>query len=330
MKEAPVAIVGQGLAGTLLAWELERVGRDFVIYDSGLAGATSRMAAGIVNPVTGRRMVRTWRIDELLPLAASAYRALGETLGVSAWREMRIRREFRDEAERRFFAERQARGELEPFVDASDANGFWITGAAQVDLAALLTAARKRWQAAGRLKEQSGEVDDLSRRHPLVVLCTGAAARRDPRLAHVPWTVAKGESLTLEISGLAPDVIVSRGHWLLPLADGGAKVGATYVVGVDDPDATLAAREALERAVAGLTDRPYAVRGQEAGLRLTLPDKRPVVGRCPGAAGIGLIAGLGSKGVLFAPWLARQWVDHLKTGAAFDLTVDVARFGSGR
>lgn len=328
MKPAPVAIVGQGLAGTLLAWELERAGRDFLIFDAGLERATSRMAAGMVNPVTGRRMVKTWRVDELRPLAAAAYRSLGEALGVGAWREMRIRRWFRDETERRFFAERQARGELEPFIEASDAEGCWITGAAQVDLAPLLAAARKRWRAAGRLKEERvDDPDDLSRRHECVVLCTGAAARRHPQLTHVPWAVAKGESLTLEISGLVPDVMVSRGHWLLPLAGGRAKVGATYEVGADDLTPTPAAREELERAAAQLTDRAYMVRDQEAGLRLTLPDKRPVAGRCPRSAGVGVATGLGSKGVLFAPWLARQWADHLATGAPFDPAVDVARFG---
>ena len=327
MKEAPVAIVGQGLAGTLLAWELERAGRDFLIFDAGLEGATSRMAAGIVNPITGRRVVKTWRVDELLPLAATAYRSLGKTLGVTVWREMRIRRAFRDETERKFFAERQARKELEPFVEASDAEGFWIGGAAQVDLPALLTAVRERWRTAGRLKEEAAAPDDLARRHELVTLCTGAAARRDARFVHVPWTVAKGESLTVEVSGLAPDVIISRGHWLLPLAEGKAKVGATYAVGADDMTPTAAAREELERAIPQLTERTYAVRAQEAGLRLTLPDKRPVVGRCLRATGVGVMAGLGSKGVLFAPWLARQWVDHLAKGTPFDPAVDVARFG---
>jgi glycine/D-amino acid oxidase-like deaminating enzyme len=327
MNPAPVAIVGQGLAGTLLAWELERAGRDFLIFDAGLAHATSRMAAGIVNPVTGRRVARTWRADELRPLAEGAYRSLEEALGVPVWREMRIRRRFRDEAERRFLAERQVREQLAPFVDAPDAEGFWIAGAAHVDLPAPLAAARERWRAAGRLREEAGEVDELRRRHELVVLCTGAAARRDPRLAHLPWAVAKGESLTLEISGLTPDVIVSCGHWLLPLAEGRAKVGATYAVGAHDPTPTTEAREELARAAAHLTDRPHAIRDQEAGLRLTLPDKRSVVGRCPAAPGVGVLTGLGSKGVLLAPWLARQWVKHLTTGASFDPAVDVARFG---
>lgn len=327
MKPAPVAIVGQGLAGTLLAWELERAGRDFLIVDAGLERATSRMAAGIVNPITGRRVVKTWRVDELLPLASDAYRAFGETLGLPVWREMRIRRLFRDETERRFFAERQARGELEPFVEASDAEGFWISGAAQVDLEILLTAARNRWRTSGRLQEAAGDPDELSRRHELVVLCTGASARCGPWLAHVPWTVAKGESLTVEVSGLGPEIRMSHGHWLLPLTEGKAKVGATYVVGDDDLRPSLAARTELEHAAAELAGRTCPIRSQEAGLRLTLPDKRPVVGRCPRAEGVGVMAGLGSKGVLFAPWLARQWVEHLVTGAPFDSAVDIARFG---
>ena len=327
MKPAPVAIVGQGLAGTLLAWELERAGRNFLIYDAGLEGATSRMAAGIVNPITGRRVVKTWRADELLPLAADAYRALGETLGVPVWRDLRIRRRCRDETERRFFAERQARGELAPFVEAADEKGFWITGAARVDLETLLTAARTRWRAAGRLQEEAGDPDELSRRHELVVLCTGAAERRDPRLTHVPWTVAKGESLTVEVSGLGPEIVMSRGHWLLPLTEEKAKVGATYVVGDDDLRPTSAARAELERAATELAGRTCLIRSQDAGVRLTLPDKRPVVGRCPRALGVGVMTGLGSKGVLFAPWLARQWAGHLARGAPFDAAVDIARFG---
>ena len=89
-----VLILGQGLAGTLLAWECEQAGLTFRIADPGHAGAASVVAAGVVNPVTGLRLVKSWRIEALLPAAREAYRGLEAALGVPLWREMRIRRIF--------------------------------------------------------------------------------------------------------------------------------------------------------------------------------------------------------------------------------------------
>jgi glycine/D-amino acid oxidase-like deaminating enzyme len=64
---------------------------------------------------------------------------------------------------------------------------------------------------------------------------------------------------------------------------------------------------------------------QEAGARVYLPDKKPVAGRHPADPRLGVLSGLGAKGVLFAPALARQWARHLTEGAPFDPEVNVAR-----
>src|SRR3954469_22667127 len=143
---ADILIVGQGLAGTLLAWEFERAGIAFAIADRGHENAASFVAAGIINPITGRRLVKSWRIETLLPAARATYHELGATLGLRLWRGgracpwvagVRVRRWFADERERQVFAEKQIRGELAPFVEAADESGFWIRDAACVDVCAL-------------------------------------------------------------------------------------------------------------------------------------------------------------------------------------------------
>src|SRR5687768_11683343 len=116
---ADILILGQGLAGTLLAWEFERAGISFAVVDAGHAQAASRVAAGIINPITGRRLVKSWRVDEWLPAARTAYREIERALGVPIWQEMRIRRFFADERERRVANEKFERGELSPYVDAA-------------------------------------------------------------------------------------------------------------------------------------------------------------------------------------------------------------------
>ena len=326
---ADILIVGQGLAGTLLAWEFERAGIPFAVVDGGHSTASSRVAAGIINPITGRRLVKSWRVDQLLPVARAAFRELEAALGVPLWHEMRVRRLFADDRERRVLAEKSARGELGGYVGAIEHEGFWIEGAARVDLPALLSNARERWRAQGRLREVECDAGASVGSHELVIDCTGVPGALGGKFSFVPWEYSKGEVLTLAVNGLAPDVIVNRGHWLLPIRPGVAWAGATHQPGLMDVTPTAEARATLAQSVHRLLPGlAVTVTGQMAGVRVNLPDKHPVVGRHPANARLGIFNGLGAKGALLAPALARQWVNHLTEGVPFDAEVGVERFSS--
>lgn len=318
-----ILIVGQGLAGTMLAWEFERAGIAFSIADLGHAHAASKVAAGIINPITGQRIVKSWRVDTLLPIARESYRALEKELGVPIWRDMRVRRFYLNEGERRVLAEKQARGDLADYASANDGDGFWIEGAAQVDVALLIATARRRWVGAGVLLET--KVDCLAARHEhsLVIDCSGAAGGP---FGFVAWQFSKGESLTIQVAGLAPEVVLNRGHWVLPIGGGLAKVGATHVPARCDRALTADARAVLEASATAMCGREFSIAAQEAGVRAYVADKKPVAGRHPDDSRLGVCNGLGAKGALFAPGLARQWVNHLNDGVPFDRELDVARF----
>jgi glycine oxidase len=318
-----ILIVGQGLAGTMLAWECERAGIPFEIADLGHANAASKVAAGIINPITGQRIVKSWRVDTLLPIARESYQSFETELGVPLWRDMRVRRFYLNEDERRILAEKQARGELADYAGASDGDGFWIEGAAQVDVPLLIASARQRWLAAGVLYEK--KVDCFAARHdrPVVIDCSGSAGGP---FAFVAWQFSKGESLTIQVDGLAPAVVLNRGHWVLPIGGGFARVGATHVPAKSDRGLTAEARTALEESAVAMCGRSFIITAQEAGVRSYVADKKPVVGRHPDEPRLGVCNGLGAKGALFAPALARQWVNHLNDGAPFDRELDVVRF----
>lgn len=321
---APILIAGQGLAGTLLGFALEEAGLDFRIVDAGHAGAASRAAAGIINPVAGRRFVKAPQIDLLLPLARATYARLEQILGVPLWREMRVRRWFRDDRERRIFSTRHAAGELAPYVSAVDADGCWIGPAARVDVPALLTAGRQRWVQAGFLSE--GKMDwAAAERHPGVVIdCTGASARTG-LFRHLDLVWSKGETLLVGARVAGDDVILNRGHWFVPTAADAGWVGATHVPGVDDLEPTADARDELMAAAGALTGGAVSLREQRVGVRLAHADKMPVAGWHPANPRVGIYGGLGGRGVLWAPWLARQWVGALTGRGRFDPAVAVDR-----
>jgi glycine/D-amino acid oxidase-like deaminating enzyme len=323
--QAQLAIVGQGLAGTMLGWACEQAGIAFTIFDRGHAAAASGVAAGLVNPITGRRLVKSWRVDTLLPEARATYRALEAAWGVRLWTDLRVRRFFADGRERRAFAEKHARGELSPWVTNADADGFWIESAGRVDLPVLLATARMRWRSGGRLRE---ETFDWTKRDAggLAIDCSGVTGALRGGFDFVPWKFARGETLELAVDGLPADIVWHRRQWIVPTGPGTALAGATHGPGVPEARPTTEARAMLEARTRELLDRPFAVRGHRAGVRVTLPDKRPVVGRHPGLPGRGVMNGLGAKGVLLAPMLARQWTAHLTAGTPFDPEVDVSRF----
>ena len=81
--DVEVLIIGQGICGTFLSWYLQKAGISFIIIDESKPDTASKAASGLINPVTGRRMVKTWMIDELLPFVWEAYRKLGDELGIA-------------------------------------------------------------------------------------------------------------------------------------------------------------------------------------------------------------------------------------------------------
>jgi glycine/D-amino acid oxidase-like deaminating enzyme len=307
---ASVLIVGQGLAGTLLAWELERAGRDFLIVDAGHAESASRVGAGLVNPVTGERWVSAPGWAEKSAAARGAFRIIESAWGVSLVRELRIRRVWRDEAEAALVRGKVARGELAPWVRAEglEPGAAWIEGAWRVDLPALIAAGRARWKAAGKLREARLTTAEAAAWPGPVVWCAGAAEDKSPELHAVG-----GETLELEVAPGAdwPENVVRHdGVWVLPVGTGRAWAGASFV---RDETERVARREALRASVRRqLADVAWRETAILAGRRMTSPDRVPRSGWLPGREGReGIFNGLGSKGVLLAPALACDWADRL-------------------
>jgi glycine oxidase len=325
---ADILIIGQGLAGTMLAWEFERAGIPFSIADGGHANATTAAGAGIINPITGQRLVKSWHFETLMPVARIAYQELERTLGVSLWREMRVRRFFAHQREREMWEDKSGRENFAAFVESADDSGIWIRDAARVDLGALLNSSRARWHAEGRLQPMVADWKSEVGRHELVIDCGGQASAGTEAFSFLPWEYSKGELIEIAVEGMARDVVLNRGHWVLPTGPAIALVGATHQPGLRDSTLTDAARVSLETSARELLgpERPFRVVGQRAGVRVHLPDKRPAAGRHPQHSSLGVVNGLGGKGALWAPMLARQWVNHLTEGVPFDPEIDVARF----
>src|SRR5258706_13291005 len=120
-------IVGQGISGTFLSYYLDKAKRSFIVIDDNNSNSASRIAAGIINPVTGRRMVTVWMANELLPFAWNAYAELGHRLGIAAISNKTIIDFFPNPQMRLVFIERIEEGHsyLHSYPEQNDFNSLF-------------------------------------------------------------------------------------------------------------------------------------------------------------------------------------------------------------
>jgi len=314
---APWIIVGQGLAGTCLAWELWRRGAGFLLVDRE-AGGSSRVAAGLINPVTGKNFEPTPRVGMLLPEALDFYRATGELLGNSFWHPLPILRLAETAKEWEKMLTKRGRADVSCWLAAGGApleedgwcGAMELTGGGRLDTRAFLDASRGFFRDHGVY--QNMEIDPATQSGARV-WCDGAAGLLSGR--HGPHRCAKGEILTLHAPGWPQSHIrIGDGGWLVPLGGGRFKSGATYEWDRLDETPTAAGLEkvaAIARRLGG--DGSFEILAHEAGVRPIIRRSEPVIGPIHG--GDWMFNGLGSKGSLFAPGMARRLADRILDGS---------------
>lgn len=344
-----VVVLGQGLAGTAAAWALHWAGLRVLIIDRGDPHTPSRVAAGLMTPITGQRLVPSWRWHEFWSTAVDFYQRVSEITGTRCLRPVTMLRLFADEREQQRFAERCQSPEfralatetiapaLEPSLWHAEFGGFMMPAAGQLDVSAYLDASRRWFLSQQALLEvelqpesdlvltsQAVELPRFGLTARDFVFADGLASEQHPWLHGVRFLPARGDILTIRLPGLTERRIVHRGVWLAPVEDDVFRVGATYDWKRRDAVPCPLAREELLQRLSRLVKMPSEVLDQTAAVRPILQQPVPVIGRVPGQPRLAVLNGLGSKGSLQAPWCAGQLVRALLHESTPDTDVDVA------
>jgi glycine/D-amino acid oxidase-like deaminating enzyme len=313
----PFIIVGQGLAGTILAHHFLEAGIAFEIWDSPETHFNSSQAAGgIFNPVTGRKLEQTWLADELFSYLFDFYPRLEATLGASFFHPMPLFRPFANEEMKSWLLERK--DEIHHDYLCWEPEGVWVKKAGWVNVVELLRVSRIFFDAKGLLKmgvfsESSG------------ISCEGFHGQKNPLWSVLPFLPAKGE--IMEIRSLEPleDHILNKNGFLLPLGNQQFKVGATYSWKEFSAETTGEAGEELQTKLKTLGVNQLEVLKQKAGVRPATQDRRPFVGFHP-TQDAGIFNGFGSKGVSLAPYFAKQWTDEIFGKSSVHSEASIRRF----
>jgi glycine oxidase len=340
-----VIIVGQGLAGTTLAWQLQEAGQRVLLIDAQEPVTSSKIAAGLMTPITGQRLALSWRASELLPIAQKFYERIERLTGQNFFHARRAVRLFKTDEERLAWSERSLQPAfqaylvnppadplLEPDIVDTSGGGFEMH-AAQLDVAAYLEASRSSLEHEPMTLDWHRDVtfgsDDISvqgRKAKRLISCEGFAAARNPYFTWVPFNAAKGDILTVRFHRPVPPKCLHRGIWLAPTSDPDVfRAGSSYDLTNLDQEPSASARSEIESKLQEFLRVPYAVIHHQAAVRPIIQESKALIGMHPKYDRLGFFNGLGSKGALHAPWFAQCFTDFLARGLPIPAAHDVQK-----
>lgn len=339
-------IIGQGIAGSMLAWFLLISGRKVLVIDEFNRQSASQVASGMINPVTGKRLVKSWRFDELFPFAKDAYGQLEKDMGIKIFSEEVICRIFSNKEDSIFFRQKMESGELPEYVkplkvipsffNDTALGGVEISAAWHLNYSALLSSMRKFFTEGKMLLNEQFQFEQLELRDGIVsykgmeaakiIFCEGSRAGVNPYFKWLPFNLAKGEVLTVAMDGFPEDRIWRKSVFILPLGGKRFKVGATYQWDFIDEYPSAGAEEELTSRLRSAVNLPFEIIRHDAAVRPTVVDRRPLIGMHPACNQLGVFNGLGTKGALLAPFFAHQFANYLNDGSPLYPEVNISRF----
>lgn len=339
-------IIGSGLAGMAFSSFANSNGRSFIVIDDN-SQHSSTVAGGLYNPVILKRFTPVWKAKEQLALALPYYDKLESDLGLKIHHQLPVQRLFHSAAEQNNWFEATDRDELKDYL-SEDINhskyegvksdfGFGrVLHTGRIDTP-LLIAKYKEWLIGkgqylnesfdyNLLEIQSDKVNykAISARH--LIFSEGFGLKMNPFFNHLPLKGTKGELLTIHAPALNINFVLKSGVFLIPLGDHKYLVGATYEWEDKTNHPTDKGKQELVKKLNKVLECEYEIIDHRAGMRPTVIDRRPLIGQHSKHQSLYVLNGLGTRGVMIAPYAAKNLFDHIEYQQELDPEMSIRRF----
>lgn len=321
-------VLGQGLAGSALAWKLWLRTESTLIIDTGRKSTASKIAAGLIMPISGKRLAELPDYQQLIEQAQSHYSAVEAEIGQPLFNRLPIERRFLSDSQREEYRQRKAgfRTTLEQLHDGS---GFLMPGA-RLDVPRYLELTKEQFRnREAYIEQQLDPAADLEITNDGVTIprlnvscrrlyfCQGFEGRVNPWFPSVPDRPVRGEILKVKLEKPLARVLCTD-YWLAPTfhqtSDESARndewlVGATYDREQLDGGPTAEARTALLQFVKDITGQTVTVLDHFSGVRASTANRQLIVRQHAVYSHVTVVNGLGSRGSLLAPRAAELAIE---------------------
>lgn len=339
-------IVGSGLAGISFA-EVALQNKKSILVIDDKSQISTRVAGGLYNPVILKRFSEVWNAKEQLVLMNEFYDRVEGQLNVKFNFKMPVLRKFFSIEEQNNWFAASDKINLAPFLSTKlikekytsidspyDYGEVLHTG--YVNTALLLETYQDYLMKNNLFLQESFESDkiefldngiqykNIQAHH--IIYAEGFGMHKNPFFNYLPLDGTKGELFIIKAPNLNLDVIVNTSVFILPLGENLFKVGATYNWHdkTDDPT-ELGKKELLDR-IKEIITCDFEIVKHFGGVRPTVADRRPLIGTHEVHKSLHLLNGLGTRGVMLGPSLAKMLFDHIENETPIDSEADIKRF----
>lgn len=345
IQEVDYLIIGQGIVGTWLSYYAQLAGKTFVVVNDSKMPAASKVASGVINPVTGRRIVQTWMIETILPFALKAYSAIGQLLKKELVKEAPVilihpSLQMQESFEYRYnhenvYLEKNNAADFKAFMQVPFGSGQ-VNQSIWIDLNTMIEGWAQALVSKQQLIDDQFKIADLkvmdhgvewkNIQAKRIVFSDGLSSMQNPYFKGLPFAPNKGEALIVEIKDLPNQAIYKHNLSIVPWKDQLFWVGSNYEWNYEDTNPSLAFRTKMEASLVQLLKIPFTIVDHITGLRPANQDRRPFVGIHPAYPAIGICNGMGTKGCSLAPYFAHAFIEHCEHGTPIHPEASLERF----
>lgn len=343
-----VLIVGQGLAGSILSWRLLERGLQIIVVDECAETNASSVAAGLINPVLGKRLTPVRRFKDWFSNAWTLYSHLEQTTNSTLLYLMPQIRLLTSAEQQEYFSRRKetflkegwvtAPPTIEPPPLKRPTPYIQINQSGYCDTRTLLSQINRHLKDRGLILQGKVEPSDLVITSSCVtwghitakcvVFCEGFLAAANPYFEDIPLVPTKGDILTLRWDTQTKiDYMINFGKWIVPIGNNLFRAGATYTWDDLTDDLDNNKSDEIYEAMRSYLDGTLTIIDHQCGVRPCIPDQRPVLGPSKKSQRVWIFNGLGSKGIISAPYLAQILCDAIIDQKPIDPSLHCQRFG---
>jgi len=322
-------IIGQGIAGTLVAYMLHLQQIPFIVIDPARANTSSRIAAGMFTPISGKRKTIDPMVIQQIPFAIKIYKALEQLTGKAFLHLQYIYQVYHSIAEQTELFAKSANADFAKFIIANpnalpnikqELGACEITHSGWVDCGLLISAFAEWLKKNNALIEARFLYEDLQINTDgmeyqglafnNIVFCEGYRAIDNPFFAKEKIIPCKGDLLTIQYDQPDTDRIIKKnGIYFIPLGNQLFRAGATYQWNNSNEQPDAAGRMQIESRLDAMLKSSYITINHTAGIRPTTQNREVIAKQHPEYAGMFMLNGLGTKGILQGPWWAKYISD---------------------
>jgi glycine oxidase len=340
-------LIGQGLAGSALSFRLLQAGCKVMVLDLPKENQSSRVAAGLYNPITGKKMVKTWKADVLFPEIEPFYESLEQELATRFLYKKAIYRPFLSVEEQNewmgysgeegfigYFEEIYQRSLFAEVVNPY--GGILLAQSGYLDIPRYLDAFREYLVGKNAFREERFDEDllvmvdsgimykDIEAKG--IVYCNGLGAMKSRFFTRAPFAPVKGEILDIK-QAFVPEQIINRGVFRIPLSNGLLRVGSTYTWhDLDEGPTDRAKEEIFEKLDKLMVNKEKELISHRTGIRPATKDRKPFLGKHPDFSSVYIFNGFGAKGVSLTPYFSLAMLDLLLQGINPEKEVNIQRW----